>query len=142
MLVIDYDPSLQIPPICEDDINTKIVVSIYKESNIFIATKITNNSHNYLNDRMTWYGCFIDDRVSYMNSLVLITSHTSDNLISLLIHDYKRCAGNLVYYILEDIFDVEFIANKYNLRERNLALLRMLQDRAKEVFARWLYENN
>lgn len=121
MIIIDYDPSLQIPPICEKDINKKIIISIFRESNIFMAIKCA--------EYLTWIGCSFDN-----TSIRVIDSNCYTSLINLLINDYMHCNQLVVFYILEDIFDVEFIVNKYNLRKGNLLLLTMLEDRAKEVF--------
>jgi hypothetical protein len=128
MIIIDYNPAKQIPPIVEKDINTKIILSVFKESNLFMAIK-----HN---NKFTWFGCDLNS-VWSINRTPSITIHCmSTSLINLLIDDYNSCNGKVVFYVLEDIFDVAFIEIKYNLQEVNTKLLEMLRERAKEVFPR------
>lgn len=128
MIVIDYNPAKQIPPIVEKDINTKIILSVFKESNLFMAIKNNN--------KFTWFGCELNNARSIIRTPSIAIHCMSTSLINLLINDYYSCNGKVVFYVLEDIFDVTFIEIKYNLLEVNTKLLEMLQNRAKECLVR------
>lgn len=137
MIIIDYNPATQIPPIAEKDIDNKIIISVFKDINLYMAVKVQDRYFK-------WFGCSIGyDRWYSLASIPeFCRSGFSNSLINLLIRDYKETLGQAKFYILEDIFDVEFIVNKFNLREVNKHLLHMLQGNAKIVFSKKFSEVN
>lgn len=125
MIIINYNPATQIPSICEKDIDNKIIISVFNDSNIFMATRKETS-------RFVWFG----SSIRTWSLINLYTCGYGNSLINLLIRDYSECCGHVIFYVLEDIFDVEFITNKYNLRNVNIRLLEMLKGRASECFPR------
>lgn len=118
MIVIDYDPSLQVPAIKESDIDDKIILSIFRDSNIYMATKISNNT-------VVWRGCGL-----YEGARLHIMSRTlTYSLINLLINDWKECSDNVVFYVLENNKDIINIIEKYSV-QKYPDILTMLNTRA------------
>lgn len=103
MKIINYDPSVRIPPICEDEIHNHIIIGIttFERGNVIaIATKYNNH--------IVWLGGSSSDNT------IRILSNSANSLLDLLIKDYNINSNRTRFIILESMADyIQFITDVF-----------------------------
>lgn len=116
MKTITQNPAEVIPDINESMIRDSIIVSICNNSNLYVAIKNLSTPPF----KFGWKGA------DFHNTVIKIAMMPENSLIDLLIINYYTCHGDVIFYILENMQDIEYINQKYRLNEVNPRLLHML----------------